>query len=345
MEADGSRRLPLKAPGGHEPEIPDFVDRVIVLAGLSGVGERLGPETVHRPAEFSALSGLEPGEPITPEGLARVLSHPSGGLKNIPDTARRHVYLNQADDPDRIEIARQLARRLGGSFDSIIAGNLPVLASSSNLPDPPKRALVEFVHARIAGIILAAGGSQRFGGLSKQTLIWRGAPFARHVTQAALAAGLDPVVVVTGAHPEEVENAVGDLPVVIRRNPDWQSGQGGSVQVGIRTLPQECGGAVFLLADQPQVQPPLIEALTERHSRTLAAVVAPFVSGRRGNPVLFDRVTFVELAGLQGDTGGRALFSKHPVERLEWEDNGILLDVDNEQDYAAFLEKYPDSVS
>src|SRR5512133_3954193 len=99
VEADGSRQKPLKAPAAHEPAIPDWVDHVVVVAGLSGLGHPLDAETVHRPERFAALSELQPGTPVTEDGLARLLLHPSGGLKNIPEGARRILLLNQADTP------------------------------------------------------------------------------------------------------------------------------------------------------------------------------------------------------------------------------------------------------
>lgn len=58
IEADGSRRKPLKAPSDHEPPIPDFVKTVVVVAGLSALGQPLNERTVHRVELFSHLSGL-----------------------------------------------------------------------------------------------------------------------------------------------------------------------------------------------------------------------------------------------------------------------------------------------
>ena len=49
LEADGSKCLPLKAPAEHEPPIPDFVDTVIYVVGLSGLGQPLDAEHVMCP--------------------------------------------------------------------------------------------------------------------------------------------------------------------------------------------------------------------------------------------------------------------------------------------------------
>ena len=81
VEADGSRRLPLKAPAVHEPPIPPWVNTVAVVVGLSGLGMLLTAKTVHRAERFAAVSGAEMGKPVTMLSIMRALTHPQGGLK------------------------------------------------------------------------------------------------------------------------------------------------------------------------------------------------------------------------------------------------------------------------
>lgn len=119
IEADGSRQKPLKAPAGHEPAIPGWVGYVIVVAGLSGLGERLTEKVVHRAEIFSKLSGLGEGELINEIGLARYLKHPAGGMKNIPTDAKRLLLLNQADDAESYFSAMRVANLIN-SFYSLI---------------------------------------------------------------------------------------------------------------------------------------------------------------------------------------------------------------------------------
>ena len=318
IEADGSRQHPLKAPAEQEPPIPDFVEMVVVVAGLSGLGRPLSAEFVHRPEIFARLSGLGMGETISPMALLRVLTHPAGGLKNIPLQARRLVLLNQADTAELQAQAQTLAGDLLAAYHSVIIASLG-------------QSLIHAVYEPVAGIILAAGEARRFGH-PKQLLDYHGQPFVRIVAKTALASGLSPVVVVSGANAEAVEAAVADLPVTIRRNSDWQNGQSSSIQAGLHVLPHQTGAAIFLLADQPQVPATVIHALIEKHAQTLAPVLAPLVHDRRANPVLFDRVTFPDLMSLTGDVGGRAVFSKYPVVYLPWHDEILLLDVDTPDD-------------
>lgn len=334
IEADGSRRRPLKAPAEHEPVIPGWVSMVGVVAGLSGLGQPLNAEWVHRPEQFARLSGLNLDAPITPMALARVLTHPEGGLKGVPLGARRVALLNQADTAELQATAHCLAQLLLQDFASVVVASikLPASPATNRIDDG-----VMAVHERIAGVILAAGGAQRMGQL-KQTLIWRGEPLVRHVARAALEAGLSPVVVVTGCAAQSVEAALESLPVQMIYNAAWQEGQSTSVKAGVQVLPPETGGAIFMLADQPHTPVELIASLVEAHAGTLSPLVAPLVQGQRANPVLFDRATFPDLLSISGDQGGRVLFSRYPIQWVPWHDPAVLQDIDTPEDYQRLLE-------
>jgi molybdenum cofactor cytidylyltransferase len=366
IEADGSRRRPLKAPAEHEPVVPAWVNNAVVVAGLSGINQPLNESWVHRPERFARISGLSVGDPVTPESLVRVLVDPAGGLWNLPEFAQKTVLLNQASSDKLSAAGKQMTEALLKVYERVIIADLSIpgqgtrrstLPPGSKLPmdiaDEYFRGEVSAVHEKIAGIILAAGGSQRMG-RPKQLLDWKGKPFVRHVAQTALAAGLDPVILVVGAMASEVMKAVEDLPVQIVHNPAWETGQSSSLICGMKSLQVDTdgrsvrkirksasgtsvGGVVFLLADQPQIPETLVRALMESHAQTLSPIVVPQTGGRRGNPVLFDRCTFDDLVKLSGDVGGRALFSKYPVQWLPWLDESILTDIDTTQDYERFL--------
>jgi molybdenum cofactor cytidylyltransferase len=123
------------------------------------------------------------------------------------------------------------------------------------------------------------------------------------------------------------------LPARLVHNSAWEAGQSTSVRCGLQALPDTIGSAIFLLADQPQVSIELVKALTEQHAQTLRPIVAPLIGDRRGNPVLFDRVTFADLLSLTGDVGGRAVLAQHPIAYVPWHDESLLLDVDTPEDY------------
>ena len=105
-EADGSKRLPLKAHAAWEPVVPVGTANVVWVVGASGFGKPVD-EVVHRPELFRVRCGCEPTDAATPERVAQVLNAEMQALEL--GTAR--VMLNQADtlaDPtmaDRFEAA------------------------------------------------------------------------------------------------------------------------------------------------------------------------------------------------------------------------------------------------
>jgi len=331
IEADGSRQLPLKAPAEHEPPIPEFIDTVVVVAGLSGLGKPLTPEWVFRHERFAEFSGLQVSEAVTVEALTAAMLHAEGGLKNIPPKARRIALLNQADTSELKASARKMSSSLLTDFDAVVISSLG--------PDPsPRSAVIHAVHEPISGVILAGGAGVRYGE-PKQLLPWKERPLVWHVAKKALSAGLSPVVVVGGAYTSQLRTALEDLPVEVVDNPDWAQGQSTSVRAGLGIVSALCGAAIFLLADQPQVPETLIQALVEAHSRERAPIIAPLVQGQRANPVLLDQSTFQDFYQLTGDVGARKLFSKHLVKWIPWHDELPLLDIDTPEDYRKLLGK------
>jgi len=194
----------------------------------------------------------------------------------------------------------------------------------------------------IAGIILAAGGSTRMGE-PKLLLKWHGDALIRWVARLALAAGCSPVIIVTGAKRSEVEAAVSDLPVKPVHNPRWEDGQSTSVRTGILALPADVDAAMIFLGDQPQIPLATVQELMRiyRASEPPLPILLPASSGRRGNPVLFDRSMLEKLTRLQGDAGARLIFAEHQVKLIPFDDPNLLLDVDLPEDYQRLMEIPP----
>lgn len=163
----------------------------------------------------------------------------------------------------------------------------------------------------IAGIVLAAGRSSRLG-RPKQLLPVRGEPLLRVTLQRILSTSLDTVYVVLGHRADDIAGVISDLPVRIVHNPDAEEGQSTSVFAGLRAITASDPDAVmFLLGDQPQINPAVVDALISRWQETQAGVVAPRYANGAGNPVLFDRRVLPEFTTLSGDTGARAIVRAH----------------------------------
>ena len=109
VEADGAAGRPLKAPAMHEPVIPAETNVVIGVIGLCGLSRPFTPETVFRTERFSAVTGLAPGEHISPEAVATLVLHPEGLFKNSPDSSARLLFCNQSDLPGALKKGAALA--------------------------------------------------------------------------------------------------------------------------------------------------------------------------------------------------------------------------------------------
>jgi molybdenum cofactor cytidylyltransferase len=194
----------------------------------------------------------------------------------------------------------------------------------------------------IAGVILAAGSSSRLG-RPKLLLPLHGEPLIRHTVRRALQSSLDEVIVVVGHEGEAVSAAIADLPVEIVPNPDSALGQSTSVVAGIEALAEPHAAVVFLLGDQPGIDPQAIDALIAAWKASHAPIVAPRYRDTIGNPVLFDRRIFPELRALGGDVGARAIIRKYQAKgelELVPVDASAPPDVDTEEDYTAMLASF-----
>ena len=112
VEADGSRRLPLKAHAPHEPVIPPNARRTVYVVGADGFGHLIR-QVCHRPERYAALCGAAEDNIVTPALEARVL-HAEGY-----DTG--WVFINKVETPEDWRSAEALAALLPGK---VLAGSL-----------------------------------------------------------------------------------------------------------------------------------------------------------------------------------------------------------------------------
>lgn len=193
----------------------------------------------------------------------------------------------------------------------------------------------------ISGVVLAAGTSSRFG-RPKQLLDLGGIPVLRHVLDAAVAGGLDEVVVVLGHHAREIVDAVPPTGRVrIASNPQYADGQSTSLRTGLQAVEAGSEAAVILLGDQPWVRPDAIAAVVAAFRNGNGPVVQATYEGRPAHPTLLGRsvwATVVEES--EGDEGARAVLGRHPEWVAAAEVGGAPPeDIDTEEDYARLLSR------
>jgi CTP:molybdopterin cytidylyltransferase MocA len=209
------------------------------------------------------------------------------------------------------------------------------------------------VRTRVAGVLLAAGEGSRFGQpkalveLNGQTLAERGVNLLR-------SGGADPILVVVGAAPVELD---GTHTVY---NAQWRTGMGSSLRAALQALAdsssdagvgtgtgsdagaatgigfgRDVGAVVVALADQPLVGAEAVARLIAAYRDGATVAVAAY-DGQARNPVLLARECWAEVIAMAtGDQGARTFLRARPdVTVVECGDTGRPDDIDTPADLA-----------
>jgi len=334
VEADGSRMRPVKAPADHEPVIPPESTLVIPVVGIDALARPIS-DTAHRPARVSALTGLPPDVRLTPDAIAQLLTHPSGGLKNVPDTARVIPLINKVETEAELAAARQIAwqvlRQSHGRIQRLVIGAVQ--------KEPPVLEVVTPVTA----VILAAGEGRRMGlhgGQPKQLLPWGQRTVLGETLHQVSHSLVHEIIVITG-HEAEAVSAEADRfngwpkPRLIH-NPDYRAGEMlSSLQQAVRELDEGVTAVLVILADQPMVESGIYNQLLAAFWQGKGELIAPSFNGRRGNPVLIGHRYFAELLQLPAGAAPRALLQAHPeaLVLLPIETDSVICDLDTPEEY------------
>lgn len=325
VEADGSRRLPLKAPLPHEPVIPTSARIIVPVVGLDVLGQPLDEEHIYGAEQIHNLLGHPRGAPVTPALVAAALLHPRIALKNVPPASRVAPLLNKAT-LEVLPQAREIARRV--LTDLHIER---VLIGAVQDDDP-----VREVRRRVGAVILAAGESTRMG-KPKLLLSWgRKSTIIRQVCERVVACGLYEVVVVAGRLQAEIRREVADLPVRVIYNPVYAQGEIlSSLKVGLAALWRTSDAALVVLGDQPFVQQEVMRDLLQAYAEGRGRIVVPTYNGQRGHPLIIDRAFWEAVLELPADAAPRDLLRKHESEihTLPVSTDTVLRDIDTPEDY------------
>jgi nicotine blue oxidoreductase len=192
---------------------------------------------------------------------------------------------------------------------------------------------------RVAGLVLAAGGGSRYGS-PKALVRLRGRLLVERAAELLAAGGCDPVVVVLGAAADQVLAAARLPRTGVRTvvNPDWPTGMGSSLRVGLAAVPAEAEAVVVTLVDTPGLGPESVRRLVAAGGPDGAAQAT--YGGRRGHPVLLGRTVITEVAAAAtGDRGAGPWLAAHPerVRLVPCDGTGDPRDVDVPDDLAAVV--------
>jgi molybdenum cofactor cytidylyltransferase len=184
-------------------------------------------------------------------------------------------------------------------------------------------------------IILAAGGSRRFG-RPKQLLTFQSESLVRRSVRVATEAGIASVAVVAGESIDAIKDEIRETSAAVVENRDWQRGLGTSIRCGLRHLRAsvpDLEAVVIIACDQPFVEASIIAALFAEQKRSGKPIVASSYAGTLGIPALFHRSRFEALLALPDDSGAKALIESRPDEVAEVNFEQGAIDIDTPADF------------
>ncbi len=183
----------------------------------------------------------------------------------------------------------------------------------------------------IAGILLAAGESRRFGSRKLLHPLSDGTPIGLR-SASNLAGAVDRLIAVVASEDPVAAELLADSGAEVYPCARSHEGMGASLGCGVRAT-VDASGWVVALADMPFILPSTIAAVVNA-LRQGARIAAPFHAGKRGHPVGFSRDYRVELMQLGGDEGARHILQRDSalIVLLPVDDPGIHRDIDTRED-------------
>jgi len=180
------------------------------------------------------------------------------------------------------------------------------------------------------GLILAAGESKRIGS-PKALLKIDSETFLHHITCVLHDAGIENIIVVAGAHYEEIRKNAEGLTVVF--NAQYALGQFSSLQSGLREIPAQTDSVIVWPVDLPLVRTDTITALIKTAGSN--PITVPVHHGKKGHPVIYSAETITKILSMEPIHTGKELFEyfKDRIAFTNVEDPAVLIDIDTPEDY------------
>ncbi len=296
---------------------------LLLIAGASAVMDRLDVA----PAGIVAAGGTIEhfGMPVDPGNLICLGRIGAVPALVLPGCARS-PKLNGID----FMLHRLFAGEPAGGAEIMRMGVGGLLKEFAARPMP--RHSAPSPKGQVAAVVLAAGLSSRMAPANKLLVTdANGVSMVARVVDAALASRAAPVFVVVGHQAAQVRASLAGRDVTFVHAADYATGMAASLRAGIAALPPAACAALICLGDMPLVGAHLLDRLIETYDPDEGRlIVVPTAGGKRGNPVLWDRRFFADMAQLTGDTGARSLLRTHgeAVFEVETGDEGVLTDYD-----------------
>ena len=316
VEADGSKRKPIKAPASHEPVIPSLTTKTIGIIGMDCVGQKIYEENVHRAILFSQITDSKIGDTIDENIIYNLIVSPEGIFKNSPVNSQKYIILNKVETKSRKMVSQKVKSKIISNkvdIKNIIIGSM---GRETN----------------IAGIIMASGFSRRMK-TDKLLLKLGDKMVLEKVIESCKKSNLEDIIVVY--RKDEIRDLANRYNLRAVLNEKADEGQSASIKLGVSNIEKDTKGMMFIVGDQPHLDSLTIDTIIDEFEDNQEKIIIPIYDGKKGNPTIFPISLKEELSALTGDVGGKEVINDNldRVKYIEVKNHKAGIDMDTVEEY------------
>ena len=316
IEADGAKRMPIKAPNENEPVIIDYSDIVIGVVGLDSLGKVINEENTHRPAELIKIFNKDLGDIINENDIKNLSLSENGLFKNSPVLAKKVLVLNKADSPEKLKSGKRIIDLLINELKGLNKIDYLMISSLEKGKIHKVVNICPMIRPKISMVVFAAGKGIRMGaeklmleldGISildrvlntVETLESDGTAESHEITETIIVYSVDRVRELAEKH--KIDKII--------ENPEPERGMSSSLKLAVEKASPNSDAFMFLMGDQPFISKKTIEKIIGKWLEDTSRIVVPCFAGKKGNPVIFPSSFRKLLMEVTGDKGGREIIN------------------------------------
>jgi len=262
-------------------------------------------------------------------------------------TARKNELLRSLED----DVTTENNKRIYGPVGMNIGGELPEEIALSLIAEIQavlnhrsgghlcRQIMDEEITKKVDNlsiVILAAGGSSRFGAL-KQLLEFNGKSLLKRTVETALELKDKEVLVIHGPKATKCQREISPYEIVNVVNFDWESGMSSSLKLAIKSVAKESEAILVLLCDQPLINTGHLHEIIKIWRDNPDKVVASNYADTVGVPAIIPKKYFNAIKKLNGDIGAKKLINSFSENLLTIHLPEAEFDIDTEKDFVDLL--------
>ncbi len=191
----------------------------------------------------------------------------------------------------------------------------------------------------ISAVILAAGLSKRMKLGNKLLLEKNNTTIIESTLERVKASKVNEIVVVLGRDSNILKSRINGNNIILIKNQHYRKGIATSIKKGLEKVNKESIGAMICLGDMPWIKTVTYDKIINSFYKNNEKNIVPYFKYKKGNPVLFNKIFFEKLMKINGDEGAKLLIKRYSEYflKLSVSDEGVLKDIDDEEQYLSFL--------